>query len=475
MRRQTKIVATLGPATDSPEQIRELISAGVDVVRLNFSHGSLSAHQERLSWVREAAKALQTTVGILADLQGPKIRIGCFEKGCVSLSVGQSFVLDTQSTRLGNLEGVALDYMDLIHDVKVGDRLLLDDGRLELRVLTIQEAQIHCEVLVGGVLSDHKGINRFGGGLSAPSLTAKDKEDLIHAVQLDVDYIAISFPRQAEDIQEARKLIHQAGGSQDIVAKIERAEAIAHLDELIRVSDAVMVARGDLGVEVGFASLPGIQKHIISRACALDKVVITATQMMESMIMNSIPTRAEVCDVANAVLDGTDAVMLSAETATGEYPVEVVKAMAEICVEAEKTLLPKKQLSPRLQSTWHRIDEAIAMASMFTAMHLSVRAIVSLTESGSTPLWMSRVAHAIPIYALTPHLKTLQRVNVYRSVYPVLFDLSSQTPQTLAMSAVMTLKELGVVQAGDRVLITKGEVLGLHGGTNSMNILQVPD
>lgn len=473
MSRRTKIVATLGPATDDPAVLEGIIGAGVDVVRLNFSHGRLEDHRQRVRAVREVSARLGVDVAVLGDLQGPKIRIERFREGAVELRDGAEFLLDAE---LGEMEGdatrVGITYKDLPRDVHSGDVLLLNDGLLVLSVLDTDGSRIRCRVEQGGTLSDSKGINRQGGGLSAGALTDKDREDITAAAQLTVDYLAVSFPRTAEDIHLARRLLHEAGGDAGLVAKIERAEAVAAIDEIILASDAVMVARGDLAVEIGDAELPGVQKHIISRSRHLNRVVITATQMMESMISNPIPTRAEVLDVANAVLDGTDAVMLSAETAAGKYPVRTVEAMARVCEGAERQRSIRRS-THRIDSQFERIDEAIAMATMYTANHLDVRAIVALTESGATPLWMSRISSGIPIFALTQHERTRRRVKLYRGVYPVPFDVTHTDPAHILQDAVDTLKRLDAVAAGDLAVITKGDFSGVPGGTNAMKILRV--
>ncbi|MGH8505073.1 MAG: pyruvate kinase [Stenotrophobium sp.] len=472
--RRTKIVATLGPATDSPFVLKRLIAAGVDVVRLNYSHGVAADHARRAEAVRAAAAELKRDVGILADLQGPKIRIESFAAGPVELDEGQSFTLDTAlGTNAGDASVVGCAYEHLPRDVAPGDTLLLNDGAITMRVDRVEGTRIACTVLVGGVLSNRKGINKQGGGLSAAALTDKDKEDLRHAVALGVDFIAISFPRSARDMHEARALVKEAGGDAALVAKIERAEALQELAELVAASDVVMVARGDLGVEIGDAELPGWQKRIIRQARELNKVVITATQMMESMISSPIPTRAEVLDVANAVMDGTDAVMLSAETAAGKYPIKVVEAMSRVCLGAEASMenAPKRG-SAQFESHFERTDEAIAMATAWTARHMHAQAIISLTESGSTAMMMSRTETSIPIYALTRHEKTRRRMAMCRGVYPV--DFTPSQLDTLAPSeeAVACLKHCGSIRAGDRVLMTKGDFNG-PGGTNTMKIITV--
>ena len=471
--RRTKIVVTLGPALDEPSMLRRVIVAGADVFRANFSHGSVEMHEKRISMVREIAAEYGKPVAILVDLQGPKIRVARFKNKKVTLHEGQSFILNTD---LGDEEGteetVSLDYKELPRDVHPNDTLLLDDGRIVMQVEKIVNNCIHCTVIAGGELSNNKGINRLGGGLSAAALTDKDRIDIKDAVRLEADYIAISFPRNAEDVNEARALLKAAGGSAGIIAKIERAEAVTNIKEIIEASDAVMVARGDLGVELGDAELPGVQKHIIRLARSLNKPVITATQMLETMTYNTIPTRAEVSDVANAVLDGTDAVMLSQETAIGKYPDKAVAAMDRICLSAERNPISK---TPRARVDFHfnHVDEAIAMATMYTANHLDIKAIIALTESGSTPLWMSRVRSSIPIFGLSRHAATRRRMALYRGVYPIPFDATPIDRRMLNLSAVTELQQREILQEGDLVIITKGDLIGVHGRTNSLKIYTV--
>ncbi|NOZ52727.1 MAG: pyruvate kinase [Gammaproteobacteria bacterium] len=473
MLRRTKIVATLGPATDDPKVLDKLIEAGVDVVRLNFSHGTHDEHRERAERVRNRARAHGRQVGVLADLQGPKIRIEQFKEGSITLREGDTFILDAAlASNAGNKERVGVAYKNLPNDVERGNTLLLDDGKLEFWVENVSGTEIICRVKTGGVLSDRKGINRQGGGLSAPALTDKDREDIKVAADIQADYLAVSFPRRAEDVNEARELLNQAGGFSGIIAKIERTEALEALEDIIAASDAVMIARGDLGVEIGDAALPPVQKRIISLAREMNRIVITATQMMDSMIHSQIPTRAEVFDVANSVFDGTDAVMLSAETAAGDFPDKAIAAMDRICREAEKQPVATTS-DHRINTEFDRVDEAVAMAAMYTANHLGVKVIAALTESGSTPLWMSRISSGIPIYALTRHVKTRRKVTLYRGVYPLSFDITKKDHATVNKEAVDELKRRGVVRDGDLVIITKGDLMGIMGGTNAMKIIRV--
>ncbi len=467
--RRTKIVATLGPATDDLQVLERIIKAGIDVVRLNYSHGTHEQHWERIRQLRTYGNE----IGVIADLQGPKIRIERFKNDSVYLHDGDEFVLDTE---LGADEGdehhVGVTYKDLAKDVKRGDTLLIDDGRVILKAERVAGGSIECVVLLGGRLTNNKGINREGGGLSAKALTAKDRNDIRHAVELGCDYIAVSFPRNAEDMQRARRLVERAGGRCGIIAKVERAEAVAQIEEILKVSDGIMIARGDLGVEIGDAALPPVQKRLIKKARAMNKIVITATQMMESMIHNSIPTRAEVFDVANAVLDGTDAVMLSAETSIGNYPDHAVKAMDRICHETELST-GASGADYRIDQTFNRIDEAIAMSTMYAANHINAKAIAALTETGATCLWMSRVRSAIPIFAFTRNPETCRRVTLYRGVYPVFYDITHTDFLEANQEMIDHLKKRRIVKDEDIVIITKGDMRGTKGGTNGMKILRV--
>ncbi len=471
--RRTKIVATLGPATDDPTVLERMVRAGLDVVRVNFSHGEAADHVRRVETVRKAARNLGREVGVLADLQGPKIRTDRFEGGKVTLEEGARFVLDAaHPPHAGTRERVGLTYKELVNDVVKGDTLLLDDGKIVVEVEEISGSEIICRVVTGGDLSNNKGINRLGGGLSAAAITDKDRADIVTAAAIQADYVAVSFPRNAADIHEARELLRAAGGHGAIVAKIERAESLNGLEEIIAATDVVMIARGDLGVEIGDAELPAVQKQIIHMSRNMNRVVITATQMMQSMVGNPIPTRAEVFDVANAVLDGTDAVMLSEETAMGRYPVRVIEAMDRICRGAEKQKIAVLSRH-RVSSEFHHIDEAIAMASMYTANHLHVRAIAALTESGATTQWMSRISSDIPIYAMTRHEQTRRKVTLYRGVYPLAFDLAFPSDADISREVIGELIKHGTVQEGDMVIVTKGDLMGTHGATNTMKIVRV--
>ncbi len=471
MLRSTKIVATLGPSSSSPEALGALIAAGVDVVRLNFSHGTPDDHRARANLVRDLAQQYRRPVGILVDLQGPKIRVGKFADGKITLVKGADFILDA-ACKLGNQERVGLDYPELPNDVHAGDVLLLDDGRVVLNVTAVKGPEIHTKVQVGGPLSNNKGINRKGGGLSAPALTDKDKADMITAADINADFLAISFPREAADIHLSRDLMKKAGGKSLIIAKIERTEAIENLEDILDASDGIMVARGDLGVEVGDAAVPALQKRMIRMAREMNKLAITATQMMESMISSPIPTRAEVSDVANAVLDGTDAVMLSAETASGQYPVETVESMVRICLEAERSN-PVLVDNEFLNRVFTRVDQSIAMAAIWTAHHLKVKAIAALTESGSTALWMSRLNCGVPIFALTPDTAARNRMTLFRDVYPMLMPRSQPDRDMMLADAETVLMDQGAVDRGDLVVMTIGEPIGTPGGTNTLKIVHI--
>jgi pyruvate kinase len=473
MVRSTKIVATLGPSSSDPAVLERMIRAGVDVVRLNFSHGTAEDHQRRADLVKGIARKTGRTVAIMCDLQGPKIRVGKFKDGNVTLEKGRKFVLDA-GCEFGDAERSGLDYKELPRDVEPGAVLLLDDGKIVLDVTDVRGEEVHTLVRHGGILSNNKGINRQGGGLTAPALTGKDMEDIKTAVKIQSDYLAVSFPKTGADMYMARELMRAAGGRSFLIAKIERAEAVgdAALIDIMRGSDGIMVARGDLAVEVGDASVPALQKKMIRLGREHNKLTITATQMMESMISSPVPTRAEVSDVANAVLDGTDAVMLSAETASGKYPVEVIESMARICVEAEQTQ-PLNLDQDFLNRVFTRVDQSIAMAALFTAYHLKVKAIASLTESGSTALWMSRMNCGVPIYALTAQTSTRYRCALFRDVYPLMVKYVGTDREELLREAEKVLVENKVVKHGDLIVLTIGEPIGKSGGTNTMKIVKV--
>ncbi len=471
--RRTKILATLGPATDAPGVLEAILESGVDVVRLNLSHGKPDDHRQRAAAVRDAARAVGREVGILVDLQGPKIRIETFAEGRVKLHAGDEFVLDCRpDAPPGDAHGVGVSYHGLPDDVAEGDVLLLDDGLIALDVLEVDPPRVRCRVKTDGTLSDRKGLNRQGGGLSLDALSDKDRNDIRLAAELEADFLAVSFVRSGRDLDQARRLLREAGGDAALVAKIERADAIDALEGIIDAADAVMVARGDLGVEIGYAELPGLQKKIIREAVSRNRAVITATQMLQSMVEAPIPTRAEVLDVANAVIDGTDAVMLSAESAAGAHPEGAVKAMRSICLSAERQFEPKEDTDTGAHKL-DRSDQAIALAAVFLAGRLGVRAIVALTESGATAQWLSRYRFAMPIYALSPGARARRRMLLFRDVQPVAFEHGHMNPAHAARAAVQHLFALGKLGEGDRVILTHGDHTGRGGGTNTLKLLRV--
>lgn len=473
--RRTKIIATLGPATDDPAVLDALFSAGADIFRLNYSHGDSAQHEKRLHAIRALSKKYNHAVGVMADLQGPKVRIQNFGGGRIQLVAGAQFAIDTvMGSHAGDEKHVGVSYKQLPRDVRAGDTLLIDDGRIVMQVKDVSDHTVHCEVVTGGELSNNKGVNLQGGGLSAHALTEKDLQDMEHAVSIGVDFIAVSFPHVAADILQARALLKQLGSDAHIIAKIERAAALDNIEEIIEASDAIMIARGDLGVEIGDASLPPVQKRLTKMARSMDRAVIIATQMMESMIEHQMPTRAEVFDVANAVIDGADAVMLSAETSVGQFPVMVVQSMSNICEEAEK----QKSVTVsdhRLDRHFETINEAVAMSTMYAANHIGAKAIVALTETGNTCLWMSRIKSGIPIFAFTRHSFTRRRVSLYRGVYPVQFDVTKIPVEKVRQEIIDNLVRQDIVQQGDYIIITSGDLIGKQGGTNNMKLLRIGD
>ena len=471
--RRTKIIATMGPATDKPGMLDSMVEAGVDLFRINYSHQTHLEHKERAKALKDIGARLGLEIGLIADLQGPKIRLQRFQDGSVLLQEGDQFILDPSlPDAAGNEKQVAVSYRALAQDVNPGDVLLIDDGRIVLEVVSLVKTQVRCRVITGGKLSDNKGINLKGGGLSAGALTRKDRKDLQHGIEIGADYFAISFVSSAADIEQARALLDKAGSNAGIIAKFERVEALENATAIIDAADAIMIARGDLGVEIGDAALPPVQKKLIKQAQDMDRPVITATQMMESMIYNPTPTRAEVFDVANAILDGTDAVMLSGETSIGMFPDRVVQAMARICEETEKQK-ETRESHHRISQEFKRIDEAIAMSTMYAANHIKAKAIAALTETGSTCLWMSRISSGIPILAFTRHASTMRKVRLYRGVYPIQFDITHTDPLEANEEIVTILLRRNLVSKGDIVLITKGDLRGRRGGTNNLKIIRV--
>jgi pyruvate kinase len=475
MLRQTKIVATLGPSSKDPEILRAMLTAGVDVVRINFSHANASALQ-LIASARQIAEELERPLAIMADLQGPKIRIGRFKNQSITLVNGQVFTLDCQALdQLGDEHSVSVAYPNLAHELILGDHLLLNDGLIELEVKQISGSKIRCLVIEGGLLTDFKGLNRKGGGLAARTLTKKDKQDLCIAIKAEVDYIGLSFVKDAKDIHRARALLNKLGAPKiHIIAKIERAEALDNLTEIIQEADAIMVARGDLGVEIGAAEVPAIQKYIIEQTRRLDKVVITATQMMESMINNPQPTRAEVSDVANALLDGTDAIMLSAETASGRFPINVLHMANKICLSTEKHARFYYDILPE-SCHYQRADQAIAVATTHTANHFPIQAIVTLTESGDTALWISRKHSTVPIIAVSANKRTIGRLCLFRNVFPVFMNYHQFAKKALNQKVLNELIRLDHIENKGFILLTRGRIIGTPGGTNCMEIIKLED
>ncbi|MHC8865815.1 pyruvate kinase [Arenicellales bacterium IMCC57338] len=474
-KRRTKIVVSLGPSTDRAKAMSAMVEQGIDVVRLNMSHGSQDDHRRRVELVRDAAEKHGRSIGLLVDLQGPKIRIGEFVNGKIQLRNGKYFSIDSAlGEREGNEQVVGTSYTSLVDDVSSGDRLLLDDGNIVLEVKKVEGTTILTRVIVGGELSNSKGINKLGGGLSAEALTEKDHEDIRFAAEIGADYLGVSFVRHGADVETARMLLRAAGSDAHVISKIERREAIDNMIEIVTASDAIMVARGDLGVEIGDAEVPAVQKSLISEARNQNTIVITATQMMQSMVSSPQPTRAEVSDVANAVLDGTDAVMLSAESAVGRHPVKVVAALNRICLAAERH---RKVLvsGHRMESRFDSAEETIAMATMYTANHYNVVGILTLTESGTTAKLMSRISSGIPIYGVTRSEETQRRMSLYRGVYPLAYDATQVPRGDVNRAVIAELESRGLVKDGDRLIITKGDLSGVEGGTNSMKIVKVGD
>ncbi len=471
--RQTKIVATLGPSTDSEKEMSALIESGLDVARVNFSHGTIKDHRARIELVRRHADLQNKPLAILADLQGPKIRITKFKDGFIQLQEGDLFELDVEmDDNEGTQTRVGVTYKDLPKDVKLGDILVLDDGNIVLEVLQVLDPVVQTEVVIGGVLSDSKGINQQGGGLTATTLTPKDHQDIRFAGELNVDYLAVSFVRNSVDVQLARALLNATGCNGGIIAKIERVEAVKNIESIVDASDGIMVARGDLAVEIGDAQLPGVQKMLVKAARQRNRLVITATQMMTSMVTSTIPTRAEVLDVANAVLDGTDAIMLSQESAIGKHPAKVVATADRICRGSESTDLELDRFD-RGSQKYVNAEEAVAMATMYTARHTDIKAILALTESGSTAKWLSRTLSAFPVYAVTPHYSTARRVALFRGVHPVVFQYKDSAEDRIEIQAINQILKRKIIRKGDLILVTRGDKTGVRGGTNTMKILTV--
>ncbi len=467
--RRTRIVATLGPATDSKEMIGRLLLAGVNVFRLNFSHGDQDLHRQTVTNIRSASEELKIPVGILQDLQGPKIRVGRFEKDKVTLKEGARFDLTTGDDSPGNDKRVGVTYKGLVNDVKVGDTLLLDDGRLSLKTIGFEGETIQTEVVIGGVLSNNKGINIPNATLSIPALTDKDVQDLKLGAELDVDWVAMSFVRNRDDLLLARHYLARAGSNAKLMAKIEKPSAVDRFDEIIAEVDGIMVARGDLGVEMAPEKVPLIQKDLI-RACIMaGKPVVTATQMLESMIQNPTPTRAEASDVANAIYDGTDAVMLSAETAVGANPIEAVKMMDRIArtVESDDDFHDKfRGATPKTDAS---TPDAVAIAAVEMSYNLDAKLIVTFTSSGNTALRVARCRPQPPVLAITPNPRSLRQMMIVWGVVPHLSDDIHDTDEMVRVATEAINKE-GLLNEGERFIITAGVPFGTRGTTNLIRV-----
>lgn len=468
MTRHTKIVATLGPASSDPHTLERMLHAGVDVVRMNFSHGRAEDHVARAMAIREASARTHRPVGILADLQGPKIRVGRFSDGRVTLTKGAPFILDARC-EMGDIHRVGLDYKDLPKDVRAGDVLLLDDGRLKLDVEHVAGAEIHTRVRVGGELSNNKGINRQGGGLSAPALTAKDMEDIRTAAEIGVDFLAVSFPKSAADMYMARQLMRAVGGQSLLIAKIERCEAVANLEEILDASDGIMVARGDLAVEVGDAAVPALQKKMIRAARERNKLTITATQMMESMISSPVPTRAEVSDVATAVFEGADAVMLSAESAAGQFPVEAVATMDRIARQVERDPNYRGIIHAQRQEPEPTGADAIAAAARQIAETLNLAAVVCYTTSGATGLRAARERPSVPVIVISPVLSTARRLSLAWGLHCVVSDDARDENDMVDRACQISFQQ-ELAKPGQRIITTAGVPFGTPGSTNMLRI-----
>jgi len=467
-RRSTKIVATLGPATSSASSIERLIKAGVDVVRLNFSHGTREEHGRAISEVREVSARLGVPVAILLDLQGPRIRTGVLSGGSIELAPGQSVTITALDSATGP-SVVTTTYADLYKDVTPGDRILMDDGLIEVRVRKVESEEIDCEVVYGGFLKEHKGMNLPGVNVSAPSLSDKDRQDLDFGIDSGVDFVALSFVRKAADIIDLRERLKQKNADIPIIAKIEKAEAIENLDAILEESDGIMIARGDLGVELQPEMIPVLQKKLISRANEAGKVVITATQMLESMITHPRPTRAEASDVANAVFDGTDALMLSGETAVGKYPVEAVEIMSRIAAEAEEAALAQKHFLRRKKAVAGSFAQAVAYAAHAACAEVGAKAIVVFTQTGETAQILSKTRPSAPIVAFTPLEKTWRRMSINWGLQPFLIEFGGHTDEMICRGEGALLNH-GLAGFGDTIVIVSGTKVGMRGATNMMKI-----
>ncbi len=471
LKRRTKIVATIGPATESPETIADLIRAGASTFRLNFSHGDHEEHSQRIKAIRNVAKSLNVNVGILQDLQGPKIRLGRFKEGPINLRKGDTFELTSENVECNN-KIATVTYKNLISEVDVGKRILLDDGRVEMLVekVDFKEKSLICKVTVGGILSNNKGVNFPDVQLSINALTHKDKVDLEFGLSQGVDWVALSFVRNPEDMQEIKELIRKHGQTTPVIAKIEKFEAIDQIDSILVLCDGVMVARGDLGVEMDAEEVPLLQKQLIKKANSLGIPIITATQMLDSMASSPRPTRAEVSDVANAILDGTDAVMLSNETAVGDYPIEAVETMAKIARRIERDY-PQRALESHLPST---IPNAISAAVSTIARQLNAAAILPLTKSGATAHNVSKFRPATPIIAITSEAGVARRLQLVWGVSALLIDTEESTSKTFSLAMKLAM-EKGILKPGDLVVETAGTLNGISGSTDLIKVGIVTD
>lgn len=467
--KRTKIVATLGPSSSSPEIIEKLINAGANVFRLNFSHGDHKAHLANIKAIREVCEKTQVYVGILGDLCGPKIRIGTFENNSIVLEMGDHFYLSEDPEHLGTQKGIGTSYPYLTKDVKPGNIVLLDDGNLMLEALYSEEDRVHFRVLEGGVLKNKKGLNLPNIDLSVETITEKDKLDLKFIIENELDFVALSFVRQAQDIRELKALMN--GADLGIIAKIEKPEAIEEFDEILEECEGIMIARGDLGVEMPIEQVPALQKSILKKCSDRGKTVITATQMLESMMESQMPTRAETTDVYNAIVDGTDAVMLSGETAAGKHPVKAVKVMANIALEAEKSagIIDFSSILPGVDGT---IEEVMAQSACEASHNIKAKAIVTFTHSGNTARNISKYHPPTPIFALTPYIKTCRRLSLSWGVRPVVIEDMKSTDEMLTAS-VSKMRKLEVVNTGDIITIVAGIPLGFKGNTNFMKLHRV--
>ncbi|MFZ2957834.1 MAG: pyruvate kinase [Candidatus Ozemobacteraceae bacterium] len=472
MEKRTKIVATLGPASNTVEVVSRLIKAGANVFRLNFSHGSHESHKIAISTIREASRATGTHVAILGDLCGPKIRVGTFPGGPVTLKAGDRFTLSQDPGKTGDQQGVGTSYPFLVKDVRIGDTVLLDDGNISLKAIEKGENEVHFSITEGGVLKDKKGMNMPGIPLTVETITTKDKDDLRFMIDQGLDFVALSFVRRADDIRLLRQLIGQAGIR--TIAKIEKPEAVDEIEDILDEVDAVMIARGDLGVEMPIEQVPAIQKHILNRCSRRGIPAITATQMLESMITNVRPTRAETTDVFNAILDGTDAVMLSGETAAGANPVEAVRVMSAIAGEAEKLLEEKDRVLWReiLPEGEKEIEDTIAHAACEGAVNVGARAIVAFTTSGNTALHLSKYHCPVPVYAMTPLESTCRRLALNWGVRSLRVEDCRSTDTMIELSEKI-LKETGIVKSGQILVIVAGVPLGVKGNTNMIKMHRV--